>query len=213
MSNNSFITKQQFAYDAIKSAIDNGAYPPGAKLVISRIAKTLSVSDIPVREALKLLEAEGLVVNKPHVGFEATMPDFRNALEMLQVRQMLEGEATYLGAKNMTPELLASIRATLDEMNLPSTSKVKAGQLNREFHQAIYAACGNSFLLTILGQVRAKTSRAQSVYVLVPGQLETALREHEEIYDAIARGDAEEARRLLLAHKAHSYSLLASSIA
>ena len=212
MANNAFVTKQQFAYDAIKTGIDNGTYPPGTKLVISRIAKSLSISDIPVRESLKLLEAEGIVVNRPHAGFEVMIPDFQDSWEMFHVRQLLEGEATYLATKNMTPELLASIREVLDTMdNEPDL--VNAGLLNRRFHQAVYAACGNSYLLGILAQVSAKTIRAQSIYVLFPDHLADAIREHKEIFAAMEKGDADKARALLLRHKEAAYSMLVSSLA
>ena len=211
MANNAFVTKQQFAYDALKGDIINGTHLPGAKLVISRIAKSLSISDIPVREALKLLEAEGIVVNRPHAGFEVTAPNFHEAREMFHVRHLLEGEATYLATKNMTPELLAVVRKNLEAMEDPATDAVEAGKLNRKFHQAIYAACGNSYLLGILQQATANTIRAQSVYVLFPEQLQTAIKEHRGILAAIEKGDAEGARTLLWAHKEASYNLLVSS--
>lgn len=210
MASTAFVTKQQFAYDAIKADIDNGTYPPGARLVISRIAKSLQISDIPVRESLKILEAEGVVVNRPHAGFVVAMPNFQDSWEMFQVRQLLEGEATFLATKNITPELLALMQEKLDAMEDPNLDLVKAGLLNREFHQALYKACGNGYLLSLLGQVSAKTIRAQSVYVLCPQQLPTANREHREIFAAIKAGNAEKARELLLSHKAASYSLLVS---
>ncbi|CAK7008061.1 MAG: HTH-type transcriptional regulator LutR [Desulfovibrio sp.] len=210
MASTAFVTKQQFAYDAIKADIDNGTYPPGARLVISRIAKSLQISDIPVRESLKILEAEGVVVNRPHAGFVVTVPNFQDSWEMFHVRQLLEGEATYLATKNITPELTALMREKLDAMESPGVDLVTAGLLNREFHQAFYKACGNGYLLSLLGQITAKTIRAQSVYVLCPQQLAIANREHREIFAAITAGNAEEARALLLAHKAASYSLLIS---
>ena len=92
-------TKQQLSYENIKAAIIQGEYRPGEKLVVGTIARKLGVSNIPVREALKKLESEGLVQNTPHLSPVVAVPDFKNHAEIFATRQLLEGQATLLAAQ------------------------------------------------------------------------------------------------------------------
>ena len=99
-------TKTTLAYETLRHGIINGVYKPGERLVIHTVAEGFGISPIPVREALKTLEAEGLVKNTPHVGFVVTEPNFAEKNQVLEVRQLLEGQAIWLAAGRMPPKLL-----------------------------------------------------------------------------------------------------------
>src|SRR4030043_2202907 len=102
-----FKTKNQLAYERLKMGIVQGNYEPGSSLLLHTIANSFGISEIPIREALKKLEAEGLVTHAPHFGFVVTEPDFKNQMEIFEVRQLLEGYATWLAASHISSETLA----------------------------------------------------------------------------------------------------------
>src|SRR5690242_12502252 len=127
--------------DSLREAILTGQFQPGERLGQDEIAASVSVSRIPVREALLKLQAEGLVVSAPHKGYtvvELTTDEIR---DIYSIRIELEGLAVRLAVPNMTPERLAHIERILsEEKTLEDTEHQRRIELNREFHRTIYEA-------------------------------------------------------------------------
>ncbi|RJX32540.1 MAG: GntR family transcriptional regulator [Desulfarculus sp.] len=207
---NKFNTKTGVAYESLKRDIADGKYRPGEKLTISQISKELHISDIPVREALNRLESEGLVENTPHVGYKVTHPEFDKFIEVFEVRQLLEGQAAALAAKNIAPEALQEMARLLDFMGETTRQNDMDAltKLNYQFHHIIYSSCGNGVLTRLIEQVWAIYPRTRSIFIMIPERAFSVLPEHEEIYKALKNGDAERAREALLRHKQRSYDLL-----
>ncbi len=205
-----FDTKSRLAYDAIKTSVVEGLYLPGQKIGISQIAKQLNTSDIPVREAMQKLEAEGLLEYTPHVGFRVTRPDFDKYTDVYDVRQLLEGEAARKAAVNISPESFAELKQSHDEMRVAAQQGdlVSFSDLNRRFHEVIFYSCGNSVLVRQIEQVGAIYPRTRAIFVMFPERTVSALREHEEILRCFERRDPEGAKRAYLAHMARGYEIL-----
>lgn len=201
-------TKQQVAYEHLKTGIIRGEYSPGGRLLLRTIAARIGVSEIPVREALKRLEAEGMVENTPHVGFVVTKPDFNSHRQLFEVRLLLEGHATSMAAREMTDDTRVKLRRIHDEMKANLSNDSLVADFNYQFHDMIYASCGNPVLYNLIKQTWAMAPRTQAIFKLIRNRAETSAQEHEEILSALDLRDSESARAALIRHKEHSYDLL-----
>lgn len=177
-------SKSHFTYQWLRERISNGTYGPGYRLVLGQIAKELGVSVVPVREAIRLLEAEGLVTFQRNVGAQVAMADeseYRHTMESLA---LVEGYATALAAPTTTIEAIARARAINREMTecLDHFDPRRFTLLNREFHSAIYEHCPNPRVLELVhrGWDRLSSLR-ESTFSFVPGRARESVREHEEI--------------------------------
>lgn len=132
-------TKQDLAYTTLRNAILRCSIAPGERLVIEEIARELAVSPIPVREALHLLQSEGLVEMVPHVGATVARISPSSIVEVFTVMEGLEIVATRSAAERMTPEQLLRLTDLLVEMDAALTSNQSEhwADLNSRFHRSI----------------------------------------------------------------------------
>src|SRR6266540_1350315 len=138
----------ELAYNTIRERITSGAYGPGYRLVLDELAREIGSSPVPVREAIRRLEAEGYVDFQRHVGARVVSFDEREFDEAVQVIAVLEGYATALAAPHMRRTDLARARKVNDRMlaALSDFDPVHFSALNREFHFVIYDRCPNANL-------------------------------------------------------------------
>jgi DNA-binding GntR family transcriptional regulator len=206
-----FKTKSALAYENLKSEIINGMIKPGERIIIQTISKRYGISGIPVREALKKLEADGFVQNTPHVGVVVTIPDFENQGDLFEVRQLLEGRAVELAACNISSTMLAELEQLLEQMNQVCENDVIAfSKLNDQFHNKIYAASGNRVLFKMIQQAWAMSPRTRSIFSLVPGRAREAFQQHKEIYAFLKEKNPAGAREAMRTHKEEGFLLLSS---
>jgi len=211
MLSHSIKTKNQLAYEYIKVEIASAELPPGTKLVIHSLATRYGISDSPIREALRRLEAEGIVKNTPHVGYVVTEPDFTDLKKVCDVRQLLEGHATWLAARHITSSALSYLEDIIEKMNsCDKTDGALYARLNTEFHDVIYSSCGNPVLYETIKHTASMAPRTKSIFSLVNDRIETSLKEHKLIYTYLKDGNADRAKETLLSHKQTSYELLLS---
>lgn len=205
-----FDTKSRIAYGMIKNAIADGRYLPGEKIGISQIARELSTSDIPVREAMQRLEAEGLLEYTPHVGFRVTRPDFGHYVQMFEVRQLLESEAAKRAATRISASALAELKRLHSEMAVAMQEGAMQAfsQLNRQFHAVLFEASDNPVLVREIEHVGSIYPRTHAIFVMFPQRTQSAMREHAVIIRCLERRDAAAAKRAYLAHMAAGYRML-----
>jgi len=141
-------TKQQFVYRTLRAAIIRCELPPGERLVIDELARRFELSIIPVREALRLLQSEGLVSNVPHVGVTVAPVSRESILEVFTVLEGLELVATRAAAVRATARELASLAEIVAQMDaaLGSGSYEQWAELNARFHLAISELAGMPML-------------------------------------------------------------------
>lgn len=199
------MNKQEVAYQILRQRIVSGVYGPGYRLIIDELARELQMSQTPLREAVRRLEAEGLVEYVRNAGARVVTIDERQYLDVLSTLAVLEGYATALAAPCMTPRDVAILRAFEDDMAaaVDAGDMLRYGALNRAYHEAIYAHCPNRYLV---GQIeRAWTqldSMRQSIFVLLPTRARASLDDHRRITQLIAeRAPAEEIERVVRQHK------------
>ncbi|MDF3284316.1 GntR family transcriptional regulator [Gordonia sp. N1V] len=184
-------SKSQIAYHWIKERIARQEYTPGYRLVLSTIAKSLDMSVVPVREAIRQLEAEGLVTFETNVGAQVSMVDDSQYRESMQALSILEGAATALAARRLSEDDLRKAR-DINERMIESLGHFDPGlftALNQEFHATLFSKCTNPRMVTLveaewarLGHLRAST------FSFVPGRAQESVREHENIVRLIEIG-------------------------
>jgi DNA-binding GntR family transcriptional regulator len=185
------MTKQERVFVILRERILAGEYPPGYRLVIDALASELGVSALPVREAIRRLEAEGLVVFRPNAGAHVAPADPGLFEEEMTVLAVLEGYATALAAPQLGEEGLARLRALTDAMEeaIRREDPLGFGRLNQEFHGVVYEHCPNAALVELLRDVaRRLDAIRRTVFVQIPYREAESVAEHRELIDLIAAG-------------------------
>ncbi|HRP99539.1 MAG TPA: GntR family transcriptional regulator [Terrimesophilobacter sp.] len=189
-------SKSRLAYDFIKERIEDSRYTPGYRLVLGAIAGELGVSVVPVREAIRLLEAEGLVTFERNVGAQVAMVDPREYEVTMQTLALVEGWATAASAPFMTPGDIARARAVNDAMadalggpNGVSFNPVTFTRLNLDFHTVLFEHCPNPHVRDLVdrGWARLRALR-ESIFSFVPHRARESVAEHTRILDLIEAG-------------------------
>lgn len=197
-------TKQEFAYRRLREAIMRCELAPGQRLVIDDIARRLRVSAMPVREALHLLQSEGLVVNVPHVGATAAPIAPDAVREVFTILEGLEMVAAREAMARLRQEDAAELDTLLDSMDesLRGRAYERWSELNSRFHVAIGAITRMPLLREMTERVLAQWDRVRRHYfdgVLVP-RAETAQREHHELLAAMKAGEVAAAETVVRRH-------------
>jgi DNA-binding GntR family transcriptional regulator len=177
-------SKAQRSYSWIKSRISDGTYSPGYRLVLGQIARELEVSVVPVREAIRLLESEGLVTFEHNVGAQVAMHDETEYLYTMQTLSLVEGAATAMSAPHIGPEDVARARAINELMVqcLEHFDPHRFTELNLEFHSVLFENCPNPHILDLVHRGWARlTVLRDSTFSFVPGRAKASVREHEEL--------------------------------
>ena len=193
---------QAVVLSRLRQAILAGELAPGARLFQEEVARQIGVSRSPVREAFLRLEAEGLVIVTPQRGAVVARLDLEEIAEIHELRAMLEGHAAQLAAERAGPELLARLRALLEEMVVAEhAGNVNVWvDLNRRFHYAIYEATGRAHLIRLIKSLAVHMTRHVHMYATIPHLIGTASDEHLQIYRALERRDGMSARNVLEHH-------------
>ncbi|GAA2043547.1 GntR family transcriptional regulator [Agromyces tropicus] len=207
-------SKSQRAYRFIRERIDDGRYVPGYRLVLAQIAAELDVSVVPVREAIRRLEAEGLVTFERNVGAQVALIKETEYLHTMQTLALVEGYATAIAAPYLTPEQLDRARAVNAEMRrtLDDFDPHRFTELNLEFHSVLFEGCPNPHVLDLVhrGWNRMRVLRDSS-FSFVPGRARASVEEHERIVELIAEGA--DALEVELAARSHRTATLDAVLA
>ena len=201
--NGSFVTKIELVAQQLRSEIARGHILPGERLRQAEIAQRLGVSLAPVREALRLLEAKGLVESDPHRGARVVPVTVRDVEEVAQIRKLLEGQAVRSAVPHLNSDVLAQLRATQREMaqELERGNGARVRALNSAFHLAIYNASGQRRLVALIALVLDSFPWEQIPHV--HAHMLRFITEHESILDALDAGDVDHAVHLQQDHIDH----------
>lgn len=177
-------------YDALLDAIRNGTYAPGDRLREVEIAERLNFSRTPVREALRRLEADGIIEHRPRIGAAIRKLSHAEVVELYEMRVVLERTAAQMAAKHGVAAELDCLQSLNDDIATLVNDPASAAAVNQRFHRALYDATRNRFLL--------ESARALNNALLLLGpttladgeRIEVVCRQHQDIIDALRRGDA-----------------------
>jgi DNA-binding GntR family transcriptional regulator len=195
--------KSRSIYLALRERILSNDIEPGTRLVMRDVGNQYQASDIPVREALRMLERDGLVETAPYVGARVTTLTAKEVEETYFIRSHLESVATGLAADRITEDELSELDVLMTKMDaaVEAQDGPTFSDLNREFHRTIIASCGNDMLRELTMDIWQRHSGFQRVFRKVPERLRISQDEHEGIMAALHAHDSEEAARLALLHK------------
>jgi len=184
-------SKTRHAYAVLRAQILDGALRPGDWLRLTQIARSLDLSEMPVREALRLLEKDGLVTFHLHRGAQVASLSFERALEITEVRMVLERAAALASIPLHDRTSIDTARAVLVQMEAVTDDLVKFAVRNREFAGRIYAKCPNSFLVQHIQDLWDKVWQYSStaVFEVMRHRVRDTLAENRAICEGIRRGD------------------------
>jgi DNA-binding GntR family transcriptional regulator len=198
------------AFQIVRSLRDdilNGVLAPGLQIRQEALAEHFGVSRVPVREALRQLEVEGLVTTELHRGAFVSSRSLEEIEEMLDIRIALEVRALKLAIPNLTRDIVAKARrilATYDHSEEPQQWR----DLNLSFHLTLYDACNRPRLVKMIEDVVLMNSHFMRTYISATVGRTGAQAEHHRLLDACAAGDARRALRLLETHIEHTRAAL-----
>ena len=187
---------REMVYEELKMQILKGSIVPGTRMMEVELAEEMGVSRTPIREAIRKLEKEGLVTIEPRRGAYASMISTEDMVEILEVRQDLEGLAAYFAANRMTDAQMEELREVSNNYN----EAVKSGKMedmikyDTRFHHIIVESCRNKILVQMIEQLQELVLRFRYIYYDNFRRAENMPEEHEAIVAAISEGDAEKAR-------------------
>jgi DNA-binding GntR family transcriptional regulator len=208
------LSKSQLAYQWIRERINDGRFVPGFRLVLGQISRELDVSVVPVREAIRRLEAEGLVTFERNVGAQVALMEEAEYVHTMQTLSVVEGAATALSAPHITADHLLRARAVNEEMVncLDDFNPHRFTELNREFHSVLFEECPNPHILDLVhrGWNRMNVLR-DSTFSFVPGRARQSVAEHEQLLQLLERGA--DPLEIELAARAHRTATLDAMLA
>ena len=184
-------SKSHLAYEWIKDGITSGRLAPGHRLVLAALAGELGVSVVPVREAIRLLEAEGFVTFERNVGARVALIDEAEYMNAMEALALIEGFASALAAPRLGADDLAAARAVNDEMalSLVHFDPLQFTELNHRFHALLFGRCPNPEVLELVRRGWDRLSRLRSsTFAFVPGRAPESVAEHGTILDLVGSG-------------------------
>jgi len=195
------VNKQERTYEILRDRIHTGVYAPNARLNIDALARELGVSPIPVREALRRLEAQGWVRFKPNAGAIVSPLDATSWEQTMVALAVLEGAATAEAQRHLRASDFTRLRKLAADMQ-GEQDPVRFGQLNRRLHEVIVARCGNAWLLDLLRQTHDRLDLVRStMFAYLPERAAEAAREHARLIELLDGRDPAELERYARWHK------------
>ncbi len=193
---------REMVYEELKIQILTGAIVPGTRMMEVDLAEEMGVSRTPIREAIRKLEKEGLVTIEPRRGAYASRITTEDMVEILEVRQDLEGLAAFFAAERMNASQMKELRDASEKYN----KAVEKGSMedmirhDTRFHRIIVDSCNNKILVHMVEQLQELVLRFRYIYYDNFRRADNMPEEHKAIMEAIASGDAEKAREAADVH-------------
>jgi DNA-binding GntR family transcriptional regulator len=203
------------AADRIREQILAGGFRPGEHLVEAKIAEQLAISRGPVREAFKLLRAEGLLKEEPRRGTFVVSLTAEDVREIYGLRAALEGRAARMLARRRDPAALQQLRALADEIDaaVRAGSAARVSRADLAFHQALCELCGNSRILEVFDRYVPTLRALLRLDELALRSLDEVSTQHRPLVEAIEAGDEERAASAFGSHSEEAGDLIAQVLA
>lgn len=201
-----------YSMRVLRDAIRTGKLKPGEHLREADVASWLGVSRTPVRQAFHSIIADGLLTTGPWNGAMLAELDQNQLVELYAVREVLEGSAAALAARSASD---AEIEHMMQIATSERAAKIDPSRLvliNSEFHEAIYAAAHNRYLMQSLRTVTDTLGLLRHSTFVLPGSVEQASQEHQEIINAIRARNPKQAEELARRHVSNALALRLSLI-
>ncbi|WP_372658146.1 GntR family transcriptional regulator [Hydrogenophaga sp.] len=188
-------SRVQHVREQLEDDIVNGRLAPGVQVDVEQLVARFAVSRTPVREALQQLEASGLVEVLPKRGTYVAKVGIAELIQMFEVMAELEAMCARLAARRADPGVMAEIETALHQCEQEATSSDvnQYYYANEQFHQIIYQACGNPFLVQQTTALKNRLKPYRRLQLQMRNRIHQSLSEHQAIVQAIRQGDSEAA--------------------
>lgn len=199
---NEYLPLRDVVFNTLRKAILRGELKPGERLMGIQLANKLGVSRTPIREAIRKLELEGLVLMIPRKGAEVAQITEKNMQDVLEVRKALEELSVQLACERITPEQVEEMKMAAEDFRkvLKSGDVTKIAEADVKFHDIIFAATNNQRLITLLNNLREQMYRFRVEYLKQKECYPQLLEEHDKLIALISGGEVEEACELMGCH-------------
>lgn len=199
---NEYLPLRDVVFNTLRKAILRGELKPGERLMEIQLANKLGVSRTPIREAIRKLELEGLVLMIPRKGAEVAQITEKNMQDVLEVRKALEELSVQLACERIMPEQVEEMKMAAEDFRkvLKSGDVTKIAEADVKFHDIIFAATNNQRLITLLNNLREQMYRFRVEYLKQKECYPQLLEEHDKLIALISGGEVEEACELMGCH-------------
>ena len=197
-----YLPLRDVVFNTLRKAILKGDLKPGERLMEIALAEKLGVSRTPIREAIRKLELEGLVVMAPRKGAKVASITERDLNDVLEVRKGMEELAIRLACERITPEQLDELDKVEKKFSnlIDSENLTELAEVDVEFHDIIYAATNNKRLIQLLNNLREQMYRYRIEYLKDSAVRRQLAKEHKYIFEALRTHDKERALRYVYVH-------------
>jgi DNA-binding GntR family transcriptional regulator len=200
-------------HEALRERILSGTYPPGSRLVLTRLSQEHGISLIPIREALQRLEGERLIRTETNRGAWVAEISINDMRDIYETRVVLEQHAIRLAVPRLSTKELADAKKALTAMekSFLANREREAYAHHQEFHFALYEPAGSAWTMHVIRQLWASAARYLRLAASVRPAPEQFVAEHQEIYAAVKEGDVEAAVENLTTNLRTTERLLANT--
>lgn len=202
MDVNEYLPLRDVVFNTLRQAILRGEMEPGERLMEIQLAQKLGVSRTPIREAIRKLELEGLVIMIPRKGAEVAHITEKDMRDVLEVRSTLEELVVSLAIKNVTEEKLNELKAAnkVFESAIVSKDVVNIVEADVKFHDILYSMTNNPRLIQIINNLREQMYRYRLEYVKDARTHSILISEHNDIIKQIKEKNIEVAKTVIHQH-------------
>ncbi|PKM94826.1 MAG: GntR family transcriptional regulator [Firmicutes bacterium HGW-Firmicutes-1] len=202
---NEYLPLRDVVFNTLREAILKGELVPGERLMEKTLSDRMGVSRTPIREAIRKLELEGLVLMVPRKGAEVAKITEKDITDLLEVRATLEALAARLACERMSEESIEKLIGLKNEFARAAKKKDVELIIKKdiEFHDAIFAATGNEKLIQIVSNLREQIYRFRVKYIQQMPDYQVLVNEHEEIVDSIINHNKQKAEEIVIRHIAN----------
>lgn len=214
MIDTSNVSLRDMVFYKLREAILKGEIAPGSRLMEISLAEKLGVSRTPIREAIKKLEQEGLVIMIPKKGAKVADITEKDLKDVLEVRCALEELAVSIACKNCTESMVRALRKNIADfrVNMNTNKTEKLAQLDIEFHDIILKSSNNKVLIKLLSDLHEQMYRFRFEYLKDKYTHDILLREHEAIFNDIINNNVREAKLHVHTHIYNQVTIVSNKL-
>ncbi|WP_312427577.1 GntR family transcriptional regulator [Lacrimispora sp.] len=199
---NEYLPLRDVVFNTLRQAILKGELAPGERLMEIQLAERLGVSRTPIREAIRKLELEGLVLMIPRKGAEVAKISEKSLRDVLEVRRSLEELAIELACQRMTPEAVEELEKKQEEFKeaVEQGNPMEIAETDEAYHDVIYKGTCNDRLVQMINNLREQMYRYRLEYIKDEDKRQILLLEHDNILKAVRLRKVQEAKEAMREH-------------
>ncbi|SET60748.1 DNA-binding transcriptional regulator, GntR family [Lacrimispora sphenoides] len=199
---NEYLPLRDVVFNTLRQAILKGELAPGERLMEIQLADRLGVSRTPIREAIRKLELEGLVLMIPRKGAEVAKISEKSLRDVLEVRRSLEELAIELACQRMTPEAVEELEKKQEEFKeaVEQGNPMEIAETDEAYHDVIYKGTCNDRLVQMINNLREQMYRYRLEYIKDEDKRQILLLEHDNILKAVRQRKVQEAKEAMREH-------------